>query len=173
MKNLFFIFVLFMMLSISSCDQKIDYEAEVKAIKEVCMNETKAYIKQDLPGMYSHLIMDSTSVRMGSGSLEHTERIGWKKIKPFYQQVAKADWSDYSNMDYEWSDWHIKVFPESAFALYKQLAKYNYQGQPSETLTSELRILGKNKGKWKIVLLHYVDLTSYEEEEEPGAEPTE
>lgn len=170
MKNLFFILLLFMMLSISSCNQQIDYEAEVKAIKEVCMNETKLYSKQDLPGVYKHMIMDSTSVRMGTGSLEHNEMFGWKRIKAFYKKVDEADWSDYDIQGFKFSDWHMKVYPESAFAIYKQLVKYKYQGMPDEVLTREIRVLEKDKGKWKIVLLHYVDLTSYEEEE-PGPEP--
>ena len=164
MKNAFYISAICMVLILSSCDQKIDYEAEAKAIKEVIMNETKAFSAQDYPNVAASFVRDSTVIRMSTGAAGHKVWIGWdEKLGPYFKKSAEADWSEFKILDRKWSNWRIKVYPESAWAVYNQHTDFSFQGEEAKSKTCEVRILEKEGGKWRIVMLHWIDLVSFEE----------
>lgn len=164
MKNLIFISIFCMYLVLSSCQPGIDYEAEAKAIKEVIMNETKSYSAQDFPSVAASFVRDSTAIRMSTGAGGHNVWVGWEqKLEPYFKKSAEADWSDFEIFNRTWDNWKIKVYPESAWAVYNQFTDYSYQGEAGKAKTCEVRILEKEGGKWRIVMLHWIDLISFEE----------
>ncbi len=164
MKNAIFITIICMCLILAACEQKIDYEAEAKAIKEVIMQETNSYAAQDYPGVVSCFVMDSTVIHMSTGVEGHKVWVGWEeKLEPYFKKAAEADWSDFEILERNWTNWKIKVYPQSAWAVYNQHTRYSYMGEEGNAESCEIRILEKERGKWKIVMLHWIDLVSFEE----------
>lgn len=164
MKSVIFISLICMCLILASCDQKIDYDAEVKAIKEVIMQETKSYCAQDYVNLAASYVRDSTTIRMMTGVEGHKVWFGWEeRLEPFFKKTTEADWSDYQILNHKWSNWHIKVYPESAWAIFNKHTHYSYQGEEGDTKSCEIRFLEKDGGKWRIVMYHWIDLVSYEE----------
>lgn len=166
MKNALFITLICMFLVLSACQQQVDYDVEAKAIKEVIMQETNSYFAQDFPSLTACYVRDSTVIRMATGAKEHKIWVGWDgKLEPYFKKAAQADWSNYKILDRKWSDWKIKVYPESAWAVYHQDTRYSYMGEEGDARSCEIRYLEKDGGKWRIVMVHWIDLVSYEEAE--------
>ena len=164
MKQIVFITLICFYFTFTACDQSIDYEAEAKAIKEVIMQETNSFSAQDYPNVAASFVRDSTVIRMSTGSNGHKVWVGWEdKLGPYFKKSAEADWSDYEILERRWSNWKIKVYPESAWAVYNQDTKYSFQGEENKAKSCEIRILEKEGGKWRIVMLHWIDLVSFEE----------
>ena len=164
MKNLVFITLVCICLISLSCQQKIDYDAESKAIKEVIMQETRAWAAQDYPALAACFVKDSTTTRMETGSMGHSVWFGWdENLGPYYKKATQTDWTDYKILGYRWSNWHIKVYPESAWAIYNQHTRYTYMDEEGESKSCEIRFLENVNGKWKIVMLHWIDLVHFDE----------
>ena len=164
MKNAIYITLICMYLMLAACQQKIDYDAEVKAIKEVIMLETNTYSAQDYPGLAACYVRDSTNVRMMTGAEGHKVWFGWdEKLEPFFKKAAEADWTDFKILDQQWSNWKVKVYPESAWAVFNHSTRYSYMGEEGNSKSCEVRFLEKDGGKWRIVMLHWIDLVSFEE----------
>jgi hypothetical protein len=164
MKNQLIIVLFCIFLVVSACQQTVDYQAEVKAIKEVIMQETNSFSAQNYPGVAASFVRDSTAIRMSTGAEGHKVWVGWEeKLEPYFRKSAEADWSDFEIQDRKWSNWKIKVYPASAWAVYNQYTKYTYQGEEGQAKTCEVRFLEKEGGKWRIVLLHWIDLVSFDE----------
>lgn len=164
MKNMLFISIFCVYLMLSSCQPGFDYEAEAKVIKEVIMLETNSFSTQDFTTVAASFVRDSTAIRMSTGAAGHNVWVGWKqKLEPYFKKSAEADWSDFEILNRKWADWKIKIYPESAWAVYNQFTDYSYQGEEGKAKTCEVRILEKEGGKWRIVMLHWIDLVSFEE----------
>jgi hypothetical protein len=171
MKNVIFVSLICMILILSSCQQSIDYDAEVKAIKEVIMQETNSFSAQNFPGVAACFVKDSTAIRMSTGAEGHKVWVGWdEKLEPYFKKAAEADWSEYKILDRQWTNWKIKVYPQSAWAVYNQHTRYSYREVEGKARSCEIRILEKDKGKWRIVMLHWIDLVSFEEAEAAAEE---
>ena len=164
MKNAIFITLICMYLVLAACQQKVDYEAEAKAIKEVIMQETNSYSAQDYPNVAAAFVRDSTTIRMSTGAEGHKVWVGWdEKLEPYFKKASEADWSDFEILEQNWTNWKIKVYPKSAWAVYNQNTRYSYMGEEGKSKSCEVRILEKDAGKWRIVMLHWIDLVSFEE----------
>ena len=164
MKSMIFISIFCIYLMLVSCQPGIDHDAEVKAIKEVIMNETNSFSAQDFPSVAASFVRDSTAIRMSTGAAGHNLWVGWdEKLEPYFKKSAEADWSDFEIHDRQWDNWNIKVYPETAWAVYNQFTDYSYQGEAGKAETCEVRFLEKEGGKWRIVLLHWIDLVSFQE----------
>ena len=74
-------------------------------------------------------------------------------------------------LKFENTDYKIKVYPESAWAVYDQ-NWYNNEGELVR-LNINVRFLEKVQGKWKIVYVSTINTTSYDEEIEEGEEESE
>jgi hypothetical protein len=147
-----------------SCQPGLDYEAEAKAIKEVIIHETNCFGEQDYQGIAASFVKDSTAIRMSTGARGHIEWIGWEqKLEPLYRKTTEADWSDYKILSRKWDNWKIKVYPESAWAIYNEYTDYSYQGETEKANSREIRFLEKEGGQWRIVMVHWIDLISFEE----------
>ncbi len=155
----------FFLISIMGCQEKIDIEAEKEAIKAVAAEETSAFLAQDLVRLLKTLTMNENSVYIRVDSKEYKEMIGWDKIYPYYKKSVAVDWSDYSDFKVSKTNWFIEVFNEAALAIFDQTMKFKLNGEPMETRSKEIRVLEKIKGDWKIQMVEWIDMSSFEEGE--------
>ena len=160
----------FFLISIMGCQEKIDFEAEKEAIKSVIIEETSAFFAQDLVRLLKTMAKDENSVYISIGSNGYMERIGWDKIYPYYKKSTSSDWSDYSDYKISKSNWHFKISGESVLVLFNQKQNYKFKGEPMENHSKEIRVLQKVKGDWKILMVEWIDMSSFEEGEAEGKE---
>ena len=163
MKKFYLFFFVFLALLPACNKQPVDVEQEKEAIKNVIAKETQAWIDQDLVTILETQIQDENSIRITIGKSGYTEMLGWDRIYSFYKQGMETDWSDYENLSFKHYNFNINVCQETALALFDQDWTFVFNGEPMETHSKELRMVKKVKGEWKIQMLQWVDLTSYEE----------
>jgi hypothetical protein len=156
-----------LLLMLPSCkEQPVDIEQEKNAIKEVIAKETRAWINQDLVKILETMVQDEHSMRITIGHSGYKELVGWDRIYSFYKKGMETDWSDYENLTFEHTNFNMDVCQETAMALFDQKWSFTYDGEPQETHSKELRVMKKVNGEWKIQLLQWIDLTSYEDAKE-------
>ncbi|MCK4466578.1 MAG: nuclear transport factor 2 family protein [Bacteroidales bacterium] len=165
MKKIIPFFLGFFLISVMGCQEKTDIEAEKEAIKAVLTEETSAFLAQDLVSLLKTLTMNENSVYIRVDSKEYSEMIGWDKIYPYYKKSAKSDWSDYSDYKVSKTNWFIEIFNEAALAIFDQTMSFKLNGEPMETHSKEIRVLEKIKGDWKIQMVEWIDMSSFEEGE--------
>ncbi|UCG28874.1 MAG: hypothetical protein JSV24_05805 [Bacteroidales bacterium] len=170
MKNLFYIFFILLFLPFFGCQEKVDPETEEEAIKSVIIEETDAFWKQDLVRLLTTLSQDDDAVYISIGSNGYQEMIGWDKNYAYYKKASTEDWSDYTEMKVDRSNWKITICGESAFAIYNQIMSFKLNDEPMETMSKEMRMLKKMKGEWKITLVQWIDLSSVGAAEAAGKE---
>ncbi len=166
MKKITFLVLFFLALSFSGCQEKIDTAAEEEAIKAVIAAETNAFWDQNLVALLETLIQDDNLIYISIGSNGYRERMGWDNNYAYYKKAASEDWSDWTDITVERSNWKIDIHGETAFAVYNQNMKFKLNGEPMTTHSKEIRMLKKVKGGWKISVTQWIDLSSFEEEGE-------
>ena len=158
------------LLAGTSCQEKVDIEKEKEAIKTVLEEETNAARDSDFDRLAATWVQDETSIWLGTGKSGYTYGVGWKKIgsdfKEYFENNPEPGTGKFENTNYR-----IKVYKESAWAIYDQVM-YNSEGEVTWENIG-VRFLEKVDGEWKIVYLSFVNTTSYEEEIEEGEEEAE
>ena len=166
MKNLAYFILLIFLLPLSGCQEDVDFPAEEEAVKAVIAAETNAFWDQNLVALLETLIQDDNLIYISIGSNGYRERMGWDKNYAYYKKAASEDWSDWTDITVERSDWKIDINGETAFVVYKQTMKFKLNDEPMTTHSKEIRVLKKIKGEWKISAIQWIDLSSFEEEGE-------
>ena len=156
----------------SSCKEKIDIEKEKEAIIAVIEEETNAYLDRDYDRFAATYVQDKTFIRLHSekGSYEYITGWGYNYIVGWDEMASVFNESFENNPDtllnFVNNDYKIKVYPESAWAVYDAYW-YNNEGD-TVRWNIDVRFLEKVDGEWKIVYLSLVNASSYEEEVEEG-----
>ena len=146
-----------------SCTQKeTDPMIENEAIKAVIEKEFSAYIKQDLVKLLETVIQDENTIRISIGVKGYQERLGWDNVYPYYKKSVQTDWTDFTEIKVDRSNFNFLICAESAFVLFNQTMHYKYKGEAQESLSKETRMLKKVKGDWKIQVVQFGDLSSFE-----------
>ena len=70
-------------------------------------------------------------------------------------------------INFEWSDWNIRIFEDCAFVTYTQR---NKRIKEKTYESSEVRFLEKKNDSWKFIYLNSLPKTEYQEFEAKGAE---
>jgi len=166
MKKITFLVLFFLVLPFSGCQEKIDTAAEEETIKAVIAAETNAFWDQNLVALLETLIQDDNLIYISIGSNGYRERMGWDNNYAYYKKAASEDWSDWTNITVERSNWKIDIHGETAFVVYNQNMKFKLNGEPMTTHSKEIRMLKKVKGDWKISVTQWIDLSSFEKEGE-------
>jgi len=149
------------------CSKKsVDIDAEKAAIKKVLVNETSAYLKQDLVGVLDAFAQDEKAIYLTVGSQGYKEIIGFEDITKHFRVSTKSDWSAYTDYVVEKSNWNIKISGKSAIVYFDQTMEFKMNGEPMETHSKEIRFMEKIKGDWKIVMLAWVDMSFFEKDVE-------
>jgi hypothetical protein len=162
MKTKLFVLILILFAGFS-CQEKMDIEKEKEAIKAVIEEETRAYLDQDFERLAKTHLHDETSFRMSIGKDGYQTIIGWKAIGDTLKSWTSADWEDV-NAKFMNTDYKIKVYPQSAWAVFTQTWDYTYNGKQYAIPSLETRFLEKVNEEWKIVYLLNVGTYTYDEE---------
>ncbi len=162
-----YVFALFalMLLAGNSCQEKIDIEKEKAAIIAVLEEETNAAYDRDFDRLAATWIQDETSIWLGTGKSGYMYGVGWKKNSSYFKEYLENN-PEPSTAKFENTNYRIKVYKESAWAIYDQVI-YNSEGEVTGEEIS-VRFLEKVDGEWKIVYLSFVSTLSYDEEIEEG-----
>lgn len=153
------------LLAGTSCQEKIDIEKEKEAIKIVLEEETNAALDSDFDRLAATYVQDETNVRLSASKSDYLYVVGWEELgsgfKEYFENNPEPGTGKFENTNYK-----IKVYKESAWAIYDQVM-YNSEGEVTWENIG-VRFLEKVDGEWKIVYLSFVNTTSYEEEIEEG-----
>jgi ketosteroid isomerase-like protein len=100
--------------------------------------------------------------------------MGWKQMYETMKANMQNDTvlADYKDMKFTKSDYVIKVHPDCAWAFFNEKFTATYKGEPIETEDTQVRILEKVDGQWKIAFMGSIDVTSYKEEAAEEAQET-
>jgi len=171
------------LLAGTSCQEKIDIEKEKAAIIAVIEEETNACIAGDFKRQSETYVQDETTVRLTAGKNSYEYYIGWEDLGAFLKSGTEGGFErlGFTNPKNRKTDYRIKVYNKSAWAIFNEDWDMDYQGETLNFKGSGVRFLEKVDGEWKIVYMSEVNKTSYEvddekagaEEEEPETEDTE
>ncbi len=169
MKKYLISLIVLVFLAGTSCEKKIDIEKEKEAIKAAIENETKLHLARDFAQHSKSFLRDESFVMLYAGKEDYKYYDGWENTSTVYKEYYEDSPSP-STDKYQFINYKIKVYEESAWAVYDEI-QHNSEGEFLGKNTS-VRILEKVDGEWKIVYLSFVITTSYEEEvEESEGEP--
>ena len=168
-KIIFPILIISLIAGGSSCQKKIDIEKEKEAIKAVIEEETNAFMDNDYDRFAATYVQDKTFIRLNARKADYdfivgwgyNYIVGWEGIATSFKDGFQGN-PDTLLYRFENSNYKIKVYPESAWAVYDE-NWYDRQGALVE-LNIDVRFLEKVNGEWKIVYLSTVNTTSYEDE---------
>ena len=177
-KIIYSILILLLIAGGNSCQKKIDIEKEKEVIKAVIEEETNAFMDNDYDRFAATYVQDKTFIRLNARKADYdfivgwgyNYIVGWKGISSVFREGFKGN-PDTLLYKFENSNYKIKVYPESAWAVYDE-SWYDREGVLVE-LNIDVRFLEKVKGEWKIVYLSTVNTTSYDEKVEEGEEKSE
>jgi len=153
------------LLAGTSCQEQIDIEKEKEVIKAVIEEETNAYYDRDFDRLAATYVQDETNIRLGAGKNGYGYYDGWEEIGSAFKEWIEEDISNIENIKYGKTNYKIKVYNNSAWAVFDDKAMYDVEGEHIEITQKGVRFLEKVDGEWKIVFLSYVNISSYEEEE--------
>ncbi|MBA7567616.1 hypothetical protein ES708_09331 [subsurface metagenome] len=161
-KSVLFVFIA-MLFVISGCSKKsVDIDAEKAAIKKVLVNETSAYLKQDLVGVLDAFAQDEKAIYLSVGSQGYKEIIGFENITKYFRASTQSDWSAYTDYKVDKSNWNIKISGKNAMVYFNQTMHFKMNGESMDTHSKEIRFMEKIKGEWKIVMLEWIDMSFFE-----------
>jgi len=177
-KIIYSILALLLIACGSSCQKTIDIEKEKEAIKAVIEEETNAFMDNDYDRFSATYVQDKTFIRLNASKADYdyivgwgyNYIVGWKGLGIVFSEGFKGN-PDTLLYKFKNSNYKIKVYPESAWAVYDE-NWYDREGVLVE-LNIDVRFLEKINGEWKIVYLSTVNTTSYDEEVEESEEEPE
>jgi hypothetical protein len=177
-KIIYSILALLLIAGGSSCQKKIDIEKEEEAIKAVIEEETNAFMDNDYERFAATYVQDTTFIRLNASKAGYDNIVGWgynyivgwAGIGLVFREGFEGN-PDTRLHKFVNSNYKIKVYPESAWAVYDE-NWYDREGVLVE-YNIDVRFLEKVKGEWKIVYLSTINTTSYDEEVEEGEKESE
>ncbi len=166
--------VLLLVLSIlaaTACQKQIDIDKEKEAIIAVVNAQSEAYMARDLETVSSYMVQDSLNIRLSANKWQYEYEVGWEKVSELYEKDFADDeaWAKYENLRYERKDFNIKVYPKSAWAVFKTVYMWEEDTVTNKWKNIETRILEKVDGEWKIAYECNIGKSSYKEKEEKEA----
>jgi hypothetical protein len=168
MKNFGCIAALFAFLFMVSCQQKVDVEAEKRAIIDVINAETQAYMDFDFEKVISFYVHDSLNFRLTTGADHHVFLKGWDEVEAFFRNDlidSNPNIPEDTNVKVEKNNYRIKVYENAAYVLCNEKWTYTRPDRLVEIESLQVRFMEKVDGEWKIAFLSFIGTSGYEEEE--------
>jgi len=157
MKNLLIAILAFVMTTGISAKEK-NNDKEKEAIIQVITESTNAYRARDFNRIAATFVQDESVIKMGAAKGGYMFRTGWEDIGSNYKNIFKNS-PDPITRKLEKTNFKIKVYKESAWAVHDET-------QPLENGTTAKQIithfLEKHDGKWKIVYMSQIFVSSYD-----------
>ena len=157
-KSIAFIIVIIAVVT-TSCEEKIDIEKEKEAIKTAIENDLNAFLSRDFTAQSKFYIQDESVMLLTSGEDGYGAGHGWKEVSEgfirFYEAMPNP-----STQICKLTNYKINVYKESAWASYDE----NWYESENEFIwkNTNVKILIKENGEWKIVFLSTVYNTPVE-----------
>lgn len=142
------------LLTGTSCQEKIDIEIEKEAIKAVIQEERASFLDRDLSRVEATWVQESTSRKyyMNAGGI--TKIIGWTEVRKSDKKAIERDISDkYENLDAKYSNFEIIVYGNTALVFHDTQWSGKYQGEEINTVQARILHLEKVEGEWKLDLM--------------------
>jgi hypothetical protein len=177
MKTNLFVLLILAVLAVSACQEQIDADKEKEAIIAVVNAESNAYLARDFETLSSYMVQDSLHLQIYASKWGYDYVNGWEDAAEGYKKNFANDsaWAGRENLRLERKKFNIKVYPESAWAVFKTVYKWNEDTVEQKWKVIETRFLEKVDGEWKITYVNNVAKTGYEEQkkEKEAAEAVE
>jgi hypothetical protein len=169
MKNSGIFILVLAALVMASCHEKIDKDAEKRAIIEVINAETQAYMDFDFDKVTSFYIQDSLNFRLTSGADDHVFLQGWDEVEAFFRDELieeNPQTPEDTRIHVSKDNYRIKVYERSAYVLCDEIWTYTTGDNVIEIESRQVRFMEKVDGEWKIAFLSFIGTSGYAEEEE-------
>ena len=157
MKNLFIAFIALLLCTGISAKEK-NNDKEKEAIIQVIKESTNAYRARDFNRIAATFVHDESVIKTGAAKGGFMVRTGWEEIASNYKNSFTTS-PDPITRKLEKNNFKIKVYKESAWAIHDEI-------QPLENGTTAKQIithfLEKHDGKWKIVYMSQIFVSSYD-----------
>jgi len=175
MKTNLFVLLILSVLAVTACQKQIDVDKEKEAIIDVVNAESNAYLARDFETLSSNMVQDSLNIQIYANKWAYEYTVGWEDVAEGYKKDFANDsaWKEMNNLRLERKNFNIKVYPESAWAVFKTIYKWEKDSVTNEWKTIETRFLEKVNGEWKITYVCNVAKSSYEEKKEEAVEGEE
>ncbi len=140
-------FAILLIVVLAAANPALAQESDKEAIKRVVMQETESYLGVDKeawastwwPVPYAYWLFSDKS---GTQYLE-----GWDTIEKTFESYFKGQKPSRSRVTYTWQE--IRVYGNGAYVRFKEHGDDNLRIEE----TSQLRVLEKRDGKWKIICM--------------------
>lgn len=160
MKKLLLIAFTITFVIASSCQNKVNVEKEKSAIIAVLEKSSQSWLNRDFDDMSSTWMHDAFVARINVGRYGYSFTEGWNQQVTRYQTFFENN-QDLSPNKEVFSNYRVKIYPSSAFAMYDmELRNENNDLLDERVYTA---FLEKEDGDWKIVCLTTLDKTSYDQ----------
>jgi len=168
MKNFGSIAAVLSVLFMVSCQQRVDVEAEKRAIIDVINAETQAYMDFDFEKVISYYVKDSLNFRLTTGADNHVFLEGWEEVEAFFRDElieSNPNTPEDTHISVEKNNYRIKVYENSAYVVCTEKWTYTRPNNLIEIESLQVRFMEKVDGEWKIAFLSFIGTSGYEEEE--------
>ena len=171
MKNIMWTLLAIILLTGTSCQEKIDIEKEKEAIIKVLHESENSFAALDMENLSALHIQDESDTRLAGTELYQ----GWNEIeallKSYIEQNKKEPFGE--NFRNAKENIRIKVTGNTAWAICDNIWKWEgFNGEPGGFQNIHISFLEKIDGKWKFSFMAYVaNATSEEEAEDSEAKP--
>ena len=159
MKKLLLIAFAVTCLLASSCQNNVNVEKEKAAIIAVLEKSSQAWLNRDFDEMSSTWLHDAFVARINVGRFGYSFTEGWNEQETRYQTFFENN-QDLSPNKEVFSNYRVKIYPSSAFAMYDMEMRNENNDLLDERVYTAF--LEKESGQWKIVCLTTLDKTSYD-----------
>ncbi len=167
MKTNLFLLLLLLILAATACQQPIDVDKEKEAIIAVINAESNAYLARDLETISSYMVQDSLNIQVMATKWNYFYTVGWEKLYEGYLRdfADEKKWEGMKNLKLERENFNIKVYQESAWAVFNTVYSWDTDSASTKWKVLEIRFLEKSDGEWKITYVSNVGISTYEMEE--------
>ena len=167
MKTNLILFLVLAMLAATACQEQIDVDKEKEAIIAVINAESVAYLARDMETLSTYMVKDSSNIRVRANKWEYEYTVGWEKLNELYEEDFANDsaWATFDNPRFERKNFNIKVYPKSAWAVFKTIYMWEEDTVTNKWKSIESRILEKVDGEWKITYVSSIGKSSYKDKE--------
>lgn len=157
MKNIFIAFIALLLCSGISAKEK-NNDKEKEAIIEIITESTNAYRARDFNRIAATFVQDESTIKTGAAKGGFMFRTGWEDIAANYKNSFKSS-PDPIIRKLEKNNFKIKVYKESAWAIHDEIQPLDNGTNSKQIIT---HFLEKHDGKWKIVYMSQIFVSSYD-----------
>lgn len=160
MKKLSMLIFLFGCTTFLFAQETNNFTKTEQAIIKTIEQETDGFWERDFDKWASAWSQTDAVLWSGTTSEYHQEMNGWKELSDFVKK-SFADYPSVNTTPVERMNWKFQVNKNMAWVRFHQ---------DSDVITSEIRILEKKGGKWKLVHVGWINESSFEKGMAEGEE---